>query len=179
MAKQVDATYGNALFELAVEENKIDELYEEAKALAKVISDNEDLIKLLGHPHVAKEDKVKVVKNTFDGRISDDLTGLLVMVVEKNHAREINHILEYFIKQVKEYKKIGVVKVTTATELSDTQKAAVEKRILETTAYESLEVDYHQDKTIIGGMIIRIADRVVDSSIRTKLDGMSKALAGA
>ncbi|MBO5509858.1 MAG: ATP synthase F1 subunit delta, partial [Lachnospiraceae bacterium] len=129
--------------------------------------------------HVAKEDKVKVVKNTFDGRISDDLTGLLVMVVEKNHARDINHILEYFIKQVKEYKKIGVVKVTTATELSDTQKAAVEKRILETTAYESLEVDYHQDKTIIGGMIIRIADRVVDSSIRTKLDGMSKALAGA
>lgn len=179
MAKQVDATYGNALFELAVEENKIDELYEEAKALVELLKDNDDMIKLLGHPHIAKEDKVNVVKNTFDGRISDELTGLLVMVVEKGHAKEINGILRYFIKQVKEYKKIGVVNITTAVGLSDAQKVAVEKRILETTAYESLEVDYHQDKALIGGMVIRIGDRVVDSSIRTKLDGMSKALAGA
>ena len=179
MAKQVEATYGNALFELAIEETKIDELYEEAKALSEIIKANDDLIKLLGHPHITKEEKIQVVKGSFDGRISDELTGILVMVVEKNHAKNIVGILDYFVKEVKEYKKIGVVKVTTAVELSVDQKAAVEQRILETTAYESLEVDYQQDKNIIGGMIIRIADRVVDSSIRTKLDSMSKALAGA
>ena len=179
MAKQIEATYGNALFELAVEEGRVDALYEEAKALGDIIKDNEELVKLLAHPHIAKESKVEVVKQTFDGRISDELTGLLVMVVEKNHARNIVGILEYFVKQVKKYKRIGVVDVTSAMELDASQKAAVEKRILDTTPYESLEMIYHQDKSIIGGMIIRIEDRVVDSSVKTKLESMSKALSRA
>jgi F-type H+-transporting ATPase subunit delta len=177
MAKQVDATYGNALFELAVEESKIDELYDEVVALNKVLESNVELLKLLAHPHINKEDKVKVVKDTFEGRISDELTGLLVMVVEKGHAKQIPAILKYFLAEVKKYKKIGVVDITSATELSDSQKKAVEKRILETTSYKSLEVNYQKDKDIIGGLIIRIEDRVVDSSVRTKLNTMAKALA--
>jgi F-type H+-transporting ATPase subunit delta len=177
MAKQVDATYGNALFELAVEENKIDGLYEETDALIKVLESNPELLKLLSHPHVSKEDKVKVVKDTFEGRLSDELTGLLVMVVEKGHAKDMSAILKCFLTQVKGYKKIGVVDVTSAAKLSDSQKKAVEKRILETTSYKSLEVNYLEDKDIIGGLIIRIEDRVVDSSVRTKLNTMAKALA--
>jgi F-type H+-transporting ATPase subunit delta len=177
MAKQVDATYGNALFELAAEENKIDELYDEARALKEVLNSNQDLLKLLAHPHVSKEDKVKVVKNTFDGKVSDELTGLMVMVVEKSHAKDIPAILDYFSAQVKSYKKIGVVDVTSATDLTEGQKKDVEKRILETTSYKSLEVNYQKDKNIIGGLIIRIEDRVVDSSVRTKLNTMAKALA--
>jgi F-type H+-transporting ATPase subunit delta len=177
MAKQVDATYGNALFELAVEEKKVDGLYAETETLAKVLEQNPELLKLLAHPHVNKEDKVKVVKDTFEGRISDELTGLLVMIVEKGHAKDIPAVLKYFLSEVKKYKEIGVVDVTSATKLSDGQKQAVEKRILETTNYKSLEVNYLQDKDIIGGLIIRIEDRVVDSSVRTKLNTMAKALA--
>lgn len=179
MAKQVDATYGNALFELAVEENKIDTLYEETKSLVVIMNDNEELIKLLSHPHITKEAKIDVVKKSFDGRLSNDLTGLLLMVVEKNHAKEIVPILKFFIKQVKLYKKIGEVSVTSAVELSDEKKKAIEARLLQTTQFLSLEVAYNVDKSLIGGMIIRIDDRVVDSSIKTKIDGMSKALARA
>jgi F-type H+-transporting ATPase subunit delta len=177
MAKQVDATYGNALFELEVEENKVDALYDEAGILLKVLDSNPELLKLLSHPHVSKEDKVKVVKGTFEGRTDDEITGLLVMIVEKGHAKDIPAIIRYFLAKVKSYKKIGVVDVTSASELSDSQKKAVEKRILETTDYKSLEVNYQKDKDIIGGLIIRIEDRVVDSSVRTKLNTMAKALA--
>ncbi len=179
MAKQVDATYGNALFELAVEENKIDELYEQTKELLQIIDENSDLIKLLCHPHIDKEDKKKVVKSSFDGRIMDELTGLLVMMVEKDHAQNITDVLNFFIKQVKLEKKIGVVYITSAIELKEEQKVAIEKRLLETTDYETLEPEYKVDKSLIGGLVIRIEDRVVDSSIKTKLDSMSKVLAKA
>ena len=77
---------------------------------------------------------------------------------------------------MKEVKKIGVAHVTTALELTDEQKEQIVKRLLETTAYESFEMTYAVDKSLIGGMVIRIGDRVVDSSIKTKLYELSKDL---
>lgn len=179
MAKQVDTTYGNALFELAVEENMMDSLFEEASCLIQILEDNGELITLLNHPQIEKTEKKNIIENIFDGRISKELTGLMVMVVEKGHINSIVSILNYFIKQVKKAKNIGVASVTSAVSLTDSQKADIEKRLIETTHYDSMEIEYKVDKSLIGGLVIRIEDRVVDSSIKTKLEGMSKALVKA
>lgn len=177
MAKQVDATYGNALFELAMEEHKLDELYDEAQVLVNIFKENYELIKLLEHPQISKEEKKALIENTFKGRVSGDMTGLMVMVVDKEHSKWLVRILEYFIRCVKKEKNIGIADVTSAVTLSDSQKADIEKRLLDTTSYTSMEVSYNVDKSIIGGLVIRIEDRVVDSSIKNKLEKMSKALA--
>ena len=66
--------------------------------------------------------------------------------------------------------------VTTAVELDAAQRQAVEARLLETSGYADMEMHYEVDASIIGGMIIRINDRVVDSSVRTKLNGLKKQL---
>lgn len=179
MAKQVDITYGNALFELALEESKLDSLYEEAASLIAILNDNQELIKLLNHPQVSKEEKKNIVTNTFDGRVSDELTGLIAMVVEKGHVAQLVSILNYFVKQVKKEKNIGVATVKSAVELSEAQKKAIEQRLIETTVYDTMEIDYSVDKALIGGLVIRIEDRVVDSSIKTKLENMSRTLANA
>lgn len=179
MAKQVDTTYGNALFELALEENKLDGLYEEAQALTGILKENEELIRLLDHPHIEKEEKKQLVERIFSGRISGDMTGLIIMVVEKGHGSRLVQILTHFIKRVKEQKNIGVTSVTSAVVLSDSQKAAIEKRLLETTSYDTMEITYSVDASLIGGLVIRIEDRVVDSSVKTKLEKLSKTLAHA
>ena len=64
----------------------------------------------------------------------------------------------------------------TAVQLTAEQQNKVEKRLLETTSYRDFEMHYETDPSLIGGMVIRIGDRVVDSSIRTKLDNMTKNL---
>lgn len=179
MAKQIDTTYGDALFELAKEENLIDSLYEEAGVLATIIRDNQELIELLNHPQIEKSEKLALIEKIFDKRVSKELTGLMVMVVEKDHVTYINDILNYFIRQVKKYKNIGIASVTSAIELKDSQRNDIEKRLLETTGYSSMEIEYKVDRSIIGGLVIRIEDRVVDSSIRTKLENMSKTLSKA
>ena len=66
--------------------------------------------------------------------------------------------------------------MTTAMKLSDAQKAAVVKRLLETTKYVTFEMHYEVDSAIIGGMMIRIGDRVVDSTVRTKLYDLTREL---
>ena len=78
--------------------------------------------------------------------------------------------------RMKEYKKIGVAFVSTAAELTDAQKEKVMKRLLETTDFESFEMNYTVDKTLLGGMVIRVGDRVVDTSIQNKLKSLSKQL---
>ncbi len=179
MAKQVDTTYGNALFELALEENTLDSLYDEVNKLIDILKDNPDIIKLLAHPQIEKSEKKDIIENTFGKRVSDEITGLMIMVMEKGHITSIIDIFNYFIKQVKKEKNIGMASVTSAVSLSDSQKAAIEKRLIETTSYSTMEIEYTVDKSLIGGLIIRIEDRVVDSSIKTKIDNMSKTLANA
>ena len=66
--------------------------------------------------------------------------------------------------------------MTTTVELSRQQQRDVEVKLLETSGYEKMEMHYEVDASIIGGMIIRINDRVVDSSVRTKLDSLTKQL---
>ena len=63
-----------------------------------------------------------------------------------------------------------------ANELTEAQKQAVKNKLLATTSYQTFDVYYHVDPTLIGGMVIRVGDRVVDSSIRTKLEDMKKQL---
>ena len=176
MAKLVSKTYGDALFELALEENKIDSLQQEVEVVLVALADNQDLTKLMNHPNVSKEEKVEVIENIFTGRVSEELTGLMHMLTEKGRYAEIDDVLEYFLNRVKEHKNIGTAYVSTALELTDVQKKAVEKRLLETTKYVEFEMHYSVDTELIGGMVIRIGDRVVDSSIKTKLYDLTREL---
>ena len=96
--------------------------------------------------------------------------------MEKDRQNELSGILEYFIAKTKEYLKIGIVYVTTPMELSAQQKADVEKKLSDTTGFTTLEMNYSIDKSLIGGMVIRIGDRVVDTSIKTKLAELTKDL---
>lgn len=176
MAKLVSKVYGDALFEDAMDKGKASEWLPEAEALKGIFQENLDLAAFLNHPQIEKEEKIQVLKNIFSGRTTEDFLGFFIIVVEKGRQDFIVPILDYFIDRVKEYKKIGVVSVTSAAELSEEQKKKIENRILETTAFVSLETEYRVDPDLIGGLVIRIGDRVVDSSIRTQLLELKREL---
>lgn len=176
MAKLISKTYGDALFELAVEKNKIDVLSEETEQLRSVLSDNADFGRLMNHPKIIKEEKIQVAKSVFEGRISEELLGFITIIISKDRYKDIDAILDYFIAEVKRYKGIGVATVTTAVPLREEQCKKIEQRLLDTTEYKKMEMHYNLDESLIGGMVVRIGDRVVDSSIKTKLNELQKEL---
>lgn len=176
MAKLISKTYGGALYELAVEENKVDSFMKEIQTLQQILSENKELQSLMNHPKIIKEEKLQVIRNIFEGRMDEQLLGFLSLIITKDRYAEIDNILQYFIDEVKELKGIGVAYVTTVVELREEQKKKIAARLLETTKYEQMEMHYTVDKSLIGGMIIRIGDRIVDSSIKTKLDELQKQL---
>lgn len=176
MAKLISKTYGDALFSLSVEENKTDEFIDEITQLLVVLKQEEDFSKLMNHPRVSVEEKITLVKEIFTGRISKELVGFLTLVVTKGRYAEMQNILQYFLDSAKEFKGIGVAYVTTPLELSMQQKDAVEQKLLTTTNYQKMEMNYLIDESLVGGMQIRIKDRVVDSSICTKIAKMQQSL---
>lgn len=176
MAKLVSKTYGDALFEAARESERMDEMFEEVQALQEILKENAELQKMLDNPKVMREDKENVIEAVFGGRISGEIVALMKLMIAKGRYSEIESVFDYFIGLIKEEKKIGIAYVTTAVTLTDGQKEEVVKRLLGTTRYESFEMHYKVDASLIGGMVIRIGDRVVDSSIKTKLYELSKSL---
>ncbi len=178
MAKLVSKTYGEALYEVCLEsgEDKALALMEEIQCIQKLLEQNPQFDELMKHPGISKQEKLQAADNVFKGRVSDELTGLLEVVISKERYKELPAIFAYFVDRVKEQQKIGVAYVTTAVELTPAQKNAVEAKLLGTSGYRKMEMHYSVDAAIIGGMIIRINDRVVDSSIRTKLNGLTKQL---
>ncbi len=176
MAKLVSKTYGEALFELAVEEGKEDEFLSEILQLKGLLAENPDFGKLMNHPKILKEEKLDVLKKVFDGRISKELLGFLHLIISKDRYGDIDAILDYFVDEVKSLKGIGIAYVTTASDLSEAKKKEVEDKLLSTTSFEKMEMHYRVDEDLIGGMVIRIGDRVVDSSVKTRLYELSKQL---
>ena len=176
MAKLVSKTYGEALFQLAIEENTLETVAEEVQVVLEVFAENQELMKLLNHPKISKEEKVSVIEKSLKGNLSDTIVGFLIIIVDKGRYNEITDIFQYFIAKVKEYKKIGIAFVTSAIELTEQQKKSVEEKLLHTTKYVKFEMHYDINSALIGGMVIRIGDRVIDSSIRTKISNMAKEL---
>ena len=176
MAKLISKTYGEALFELAVEENKVDVFADEISAILDILNQNPDFVSLLNHPKISKEEKLQVVEEVFGGKVSKEIQGFLNIIVAKERNKELMAIMEYFLDEVKAMKGIGVCYVTTPMELKEAQKEAVVKKLIETTDFKEMEMHYAVDETLIGGMVIRIGDRVVDSSIQTKLSKLEAQL---
>ena len=176
MAKLVSSTYGDALFDLALERDSVDALFEEAQAVRSTFLENEEVLRLFNHPKIRKEEKTAFIEKVFGGKVSGDMVGFLHIIVAKDRYNEILPIFDYFIHKVKEYKGIGTARVTSAVELSGPQRKAIEDKLLATTGYHTFEMDYKVDPSILGGLIIRIEDRVVDSSLKTQLDKMTKEL---
>ncbi|MBR5421370.1 MAG: ATP synthase F1 subunit delta [Lachnospiraceae bacterium] len=176
MAKLASRTYGEALFSLACEENKVNELYDEVLALKRILAEDPDFTVLMNHPKVTKEEKEQLLDKVFGGRMDKELLGFLQLLLKKDRYSELPAVIEYFVGAVKEYRGIGVAYVTAPQEPSAAQKKEIEAKLLSTTKYKSMEMHFAVDKSLIGGLVIRIGDKVVDSSIRTKLEGLKREL---
>ena len=176
MAKLVSKVYGDAYVSVVSEKNNLIDALEEIKSVKNILLENVEIIELLDSPKMDDEEKIDFIKGIFENHISVDSMGFLLTIIEKKRQAELLPILDYVIDCVKELLLIGKATVTTALPLDDSKKERIEDELLKSSHYKSLEVEYVVDESIIGGIVIRIGDRVVDSSVKTRIDKMRKML---
>ena len=176
MAKQVRTVYGSALFAAAKDSGRLSAVREQAETVSQVLKDNEDFLRILNHPEIRLDEKMSMVDAVFAGSTDPLITGAITALLEKGHGREIPMTLERFTDMALEEERIGVAEVSSAVELTEDQKERIRKKLLDTTDYLSMRVRYEVDPSLIGGLVIRLGDRVVDSSLSSKLLRMQRSI---
>ena len=176
MAKVISKVYGDALFSLALENDKLDTIWEEVRMTRQILSENPTFVKTICHPEITKQDQIKLLDDAFKGKVSDEVMGFFHVLADKKRLKELDAVLEYFDRSAKEYKKIGVVYVTVPMELTKAQQDKIRERILEVSSYETLEMHVETEASLLGGMVIRIGDEILDNSIRSKMEHMARKI---
>ena len=177
MAKLVSKIYGDAyVSEISEKQIDLNLALEEIKEIKEIFIQNNEISRLLDSPKMDDDEKADFIRNIFENRIGNESLGLLLTIIEKKRQSEFINIFDYIIDCIKSLLGIGKAVITTVLPLGDIKKRELQERILETSKYNFLESEYVVDESILGGIIIRIGDRVVDSSVKTKIEKMRKML---
>ena len=164
------------MFSLALENDKLDTIWDQERMTRQILSENPTFVKTICHPEITKQDQIKLLDDAFKGKVSDEVMGFFHVLADKKRLKELDAVLEYFDRSAKEYKKIGVVYVTVPMELTKAQQDKIRERILEVSSYETLEMHVETDASLLGGMVIRIGDEILDNSIRSKMEHMARKI---
>lgn len=175
MAQLVIKRYATALFDIALSENKIEDYKKEAEFMIQLFGEEPDFISVLQNQKVTLEEKLTLVEKVFADRVSSAIVGLMVLIVKKGRQEFLVDIFEAFIQMAKDQKGILKATVTSAVVLKEDQLKAI-KQQLETSTKAIIELDAIVDESIIAGLIIRVSDKVVDASIKGKIQTLKKQL---
>ena len=174
MAGLVAKRYGAAIFELAKEQDAVVALETEIIIVQEGFS-HLDLTDFLGHPKVSLDQKIEVLESSLSDIISHDLLGLLVLVVKKGRYAEIDAIFDETLELIDAYRGRAKAYITSADELQVDQKSKLIHELSTLTRKEIIPL-YEIDESLIGGLVIRIGDRIVDNSIKGHLHKLSREL---
>ncbi len=198
MARLVSKIYGEALFDFAKETNQVEKMYEEALDIIDVFNTSGEVKNFLANPKVSTDKKAEFVRELFVNSFwskpesqafrffkanakkgeNPKIIDFLTIVIRKGRQKDIVPILKHFMHLTLNDKNIGEAYVVSASELSDDKKKKLEEKLVSVTKYETFIVDYRVDASLIGGLKIKIDDKVLDKTYKTKIFDMSKSLRG-
>lgn len=171
--------YALALFELAEEQGRIDVVARDLEALASMVDDNADLHRLVTSPAFGRDDQVNAITAIMEAAKAEPLTVSFVGAVAANgRLFIITDIIRTFLAELAERRGEISAEVVTAVELDKKRQTEVETAVARFAASDKVSLSMRVDPALIGGMVVRIGSRMIDTSIRTKLNRLETAMKG-
>jgi F-type H+-transporting ATPase subunit delta len=165
--------YASALFSLAKDARSIDKVTAELKSFDGLIQDSPDLQLLVRSPVFTAEDQSRALKAVLErAGISGLTANFLLLVATKRRLFAVRTMIRDFLALDDADRGVSRAHVTVAEPLSDGQLGALKSSLAEATGGKSVELDMKVDPEIIGGIVVRLGSRMVDASIRTKLNAI-------
>ena len=175
MVGVVHIRYAEALYKVATSNNKIDLIADELNAIKKILDEQKDFMKILCHPKINEESKINMVKNIFDKKISEEIMGIITLVINKNRENILIKLFDEYVSIVKKNKNIVTATITSAIVLQDEHVNKIKDKLKQAVNKE-IEIKTIIDKKIIGGLKIQVGNTVFDRTVKAKLENLRKAL---
>lgn len=165
--------YAKSLLDLALEQKLEDKVKEDMSMIAETVSQNRDLELLLKSPIINKEQKLSVLTKIFAGNMTDLSNSFVKMIVDNNREEILGAIAASYINEYKTHKNIASAEVITAIPMTKEFKQKVEK-LIQASENRTIELTETVNADIIGGLIIKIGDKQIDSSISRRISDLKQ-----
>ncbi|NLV17336.1 MAG: F0F1 ATP synthase subunit delta [Syntrophomonadaceae bacterium] len=173
--KSVGRRYAEAFFAIAQEQVKIDQFQQELAEAVETIISHEELKAYMAHVLIPPSEKKEVLAKLFSSRISDTTMNFLSIVVDKRRANHLEVIYDEYQAMADESRNILKAEVVSAKHVDKQDITQLEKALAAATG-KKVRVEFSIDPTLIGGIKVRIGDRVIDASVVKRLDMLKSSL---
>lgn len=173
IASKVATRYAKALFSLANELNKSDEVYKDMGTLSETVSGSKDLNNLLKSPVIKSDKKIEVLAKLFGNNFSELTNKYLSLITSKGRESILGEIASAYENIYKQSNNILTAEVTTAVKMDSELKNKV-LGLVKGKGNNEVELLEKIDPKIIGGFIIRTGDRQIDASLAKKFRDLRK-----
>jgi len=171
----VAVTFVNALLEIAVKKGLLEQIEKDLDLVCDVITQNADFKKVLLHPSVTRNDKKNLIKKVFGAPVSGLMRNFLSLVVDRRKEWVLESIPDVYKKTIDEKKGVLRAKVQTVIPIEGDRLNNLRKRLDKITG-KSVEVEVVNDPQILGGMVIRIGNTMIDRSVASRLKNLKARL---
>lgn len=167
--------YAVALFQLSKENNLLDQMEEELRVVKEVLLNSSDLKTILKSPKVSIEKKKEIVKESFSKMNHFGLNTLMILI-DRHRDDQIVDVVDRFIELANEEIGIAEAKVYSIRPLSEEERKALSATFAPKVGKKSLRIENIIDSELLGGIKLRIGNRIFDGSLRGKLDRLERKL---
>lgn len=178
IAQGLSGRYATALFDLAVEQKALDAVLASLATLSSALERSDELASLIGSPMVSRGAAAAAIKALAAAMEIDSLTSNFLGVLANNRRLSALPAIVRDVRALAAAQRGEITaKVTSAHALTSAQQTALAAK-LKSGLGRTVTLDITQDPAILGGLIVRIGSRMIDSSLRTRLDQLGQALKG-
>jgi len=170
--------YAEAVLLLAKEKGRLGVVMEELTAVMDLFHADRTAWGLFVSPRIDRKEKVRMFIAAFKGKVGEEVLGLLVVLIRKGREPLYDNVVDYFDRMKDQQEGRVHVRVTTARGIDAATRAALEAAVRESSGRTPV-LDEVKDPAIIGGMVLRVGDVLVDGSLRTRLRAMGARLVGS
>jgi F-type H+-transporting ATPase subunit delta len=175
--EEIARVYSDALFEVARDSDELDEIHDQLDRFADALNESSDMRVFFFSPYFSSAEKREAIGSAISGA-SEEFVNFLELLAEKHRMPAIFRIRDRFDDLWADAKKRLEVTLTSAVELDKKVVAAVSKEVERQTDRE-IDVETNVDPDILGGLVLRVGNRVLDASLRGKLERLRKEVARA
>ncbi len=173
--EEIAEVYGRSLFEVASEHDKADEIREQLGEFADALEENRDLTVFFFSPYFSTPEKKEGLAKALDGA-DETLSNFLELLIEKHRMPAIFRIRRVYDKLWEQANRILPVQIATAVPLDDGVARKLGDEIEKTTG-QKIELTSTVDPDLLGGIVVRVGNSILDASIRHRLETLRRTVA--
>ena len=175
MINIVASRYAEALFQVGEETDSTDKLYGELKAVVDIVKENKDFSNILRSPLVSKEEKKDLITKVFEGKLSQNMINFLKILADKDRLALLADIEKDFKVLLNEKNNILEGIVITAVPMKEEKVKELQTKLSE-KYNKTVVLENEVDKSVLGGVLVRLGNEEIDGTVKNRLDKMKEQL---